>query len=103
MTMQTDLDFHALLYRFEQRLPMRIARASFYLRQPHARLWRIPSSGFLILGGIFSFLPILGIWMLPLGLLLLAVDVPPLQPPMAKMLRWIEQKWPGPKPPAESQ
>jgi len=101
--MQTELDFHALLHRFEQRLPLRIARASFFLRQPGARLWRIPSSGFLILGGIFSFLPVLGLWMLPLGLLLLAVDVPPLQPPMVRMLRWIDRKWPGPKPPAEAQ
>lgn len=101
MTMQTELDFHALLHRFEQRLPLRIARASFFLRQPSARLWRIPSSGFLILGGVFSFLPILGIWMLPLGLLLLAIDVPPLQPPMARLLRWVERKWPGPKPPSE--
>lgn len=101
--MQTELDFHALLHRFEQRLPMRIARASFFLRQPQARLWRIPSSGFLILGGVFSFLPILGIWMLPLGLLLLAIDVPALQPPMARLLHWIERKWPGPKAPTEKQ
>ena len=33
----------------------------------------------LILGGIFSFLPVLGLWMLPLGLLLIAQDVPLLQ------------------------
>ncbi len=101
MSIHSEIDFHALLYRFEQRLPMRIARASFYLRQPEAKLWRIPSAGFLILGGVFSFLPILGLWMLPLGLLLLAVDVPSLRPPMARMLGWIERKWPGPKPPAE--
>ena len=30
----------------------------------------------LICGGLFSFLPILGLWMLPLGLGLLADDVP---------------------------
>ena len=30
----------------------------------------------LILGGLLSFLPILGIWMLPLGLMLLAPDSP---------------------------
>jgi hypothetical protein len=33
----------------------------------------------LILGGLLSFLPILGIWMLPLGLLLLAEDLPVLR------------------------
>ena len=32
-----------------------------------------------MLGGIFSFLPLLGVWMLPLGLLLIAQDVPFLQ------------------------
>ena len=47
----------------------------------------------LILGGIFSILPVLGLWMLPLGLLLFAQDVPFLQPPMAQLLGWIERKW----------
>jgi hypothetical protein len=47
----------------------------------------------LIVGGIFGFLPILGLWMLPLGLLLFAQDVPMLQGPMARMLGWIERKW----------
>jgi hypothetical protein len=30
----------------------------------------------LILGGIFSILPVLGLWMLPLGLLVLSIDFP---------------------------
>jgi hypothetical protein len=47
----------------------------------------------LIAGGIFSFLPILGLWMLPLGLVLFAQDVPILQTPMARALGWIERKW----------
>jgi hypothetical protein len=41
---------------------------------------RIPLALLLIVGALFSFLPVLGIWMLPLGLLLLAVDVPVLRP-----------------------
>ena len=41
---------------------------------------RVPLAILLILGGLASFLPFLGIWMLPLGLLLLAVDVPHAQP-----------------------
>jgi hypothetical protein len=45
------------------------------------------------LGGIFSFLPVLGLWMLPLGLLLFAQDLPFLQKPMARMLGWVERKW----------
>jgi hypothetical protein len=30
-----------------------------------------------MVGGVFGFLPILGFWMLPLGLALIALDLPP--------------------------
>ena len=53
-----------------------------WVRQPHMHLVRIPLSILLILGGVFSFLPVLGVWMLPLGLLVLAVDVPSLKKPV---------------------
>jgi hypothetical protein len=56
-------------------------------------LVRIPLALLLILGGVFSFLPILGLWMLPLGLAVLAIDVPPLKRPVADTLvrlqRWL--------------
>jgi hypothetical protein len=65
-----------------------------WARSPKARLVRIPLGLLLVCGGIFSILPILGIWMLPLGLLLLAVDFPPLQTPVAWVIikgqRWWE-------------
>jgi hypothetical protein len=38
-------------------------------------------------------LPILGIWMLPLGLLLIAQDVPLLEEPLLKTFAWVEVKW----------
>ncbi len=47
---------------------------------------RVPLGLVLILGGIFSFLPVLGIWMLPLGLMLLAFDIPLLQRPVTALL-----------------
>ena len=54
----------------------------------------------LLAGGIFSFLPILGLWMLPLGLLVLAIDVPPLRGPIGdtivRLQRWLattRRKW----------
>jgi hypothetical protein len=87
-------DFHALMERFEARLPDACARCSRWLRQPSSRMVRIPSAVLLMLGGVFSILPVLGIWMLPLGLLLLAVDLPALRPPLARLLHWIERKWP---------
>jgi hypothetical protein len=46
------------------------------LRARGARGIRIPAAILMILGGIFSFLPVFGLWMLPVGLMLLAVDLP---------------------------
>ena len=67
------------------------SRAVARPRQPQARLVRVPAAVLLTLGGVFSILPVLGIWMLPLGLLLLAVDLPALRPPLARVLHWIER------------
>ena len=38
-----------------------------------------------------------GLWMLPLGLMLIAQDVPFLQRPLANALGWAERKWLGRK------
>jgi len=78
---------------FEAKLPPRPAAFVRWLRKPSSRLVRIPLALLLVVGGVFSFLPILGLWMLPLGLLLIAQDVPFLQKPLAAMLGWIERKW----------
>lgn len=47
---------------------------------------RLPLALVFIVGGIFSFLPIFGIWMLPIGLLLLAVDLPGLRGPISGLV-----------------
>ena len=78
---------------FQDKLPPGPARFVGWLRKPSSKLVRIPLAILLILGGIFSILPVLGLWMLPLGLVLFAQDVPFLQTPMARMLGWIERKW----------
>ena len=88
---KSELDRHFVW--FERRLPPWAARFVAWLRKPSSRLVRIPLAILLIAGGIFSFLPVLGLWMLPLGLLLFAQDVPMLQKPMVQMLGWIERKW----------
>ena len=88
---KAELDRHFAW--FEARLPQRSARFVGWLRKPSSRYARIPLAILLIVGGILSFLPILGLWMLPLGLLLFAQDIPLLQKPMARMLGWIERKW----------
>ncbi|MFN3993158.1 MAG: hypothetical protein ACK4IU_09680 [Tabrizicola flagellatus] len=47
---------------------------------------RFPLALLLIAGGLLSFLPFLGIWMLPLGMLLLAVDLPMLRGPISALV-----------------
>ena len=79
--------------RLEQEIPDRGARALRSLRHPDARLIRIPIALLCIVGGIFSFLPVLGIWMLPLGLLLMASDVPFLRRPVGQLTIWGTDKW----------
>ena len=77
-----------------QRLPPRVQAMVRRLRQPSARWLRIPAGLLLMLGGIFAILPILGLWMLPLGLVLLAEDVPPLRRATDRALAWIEHRRP---------
>ena len=79
------------------RLPEKGARFIRWLRQPSSRWVRIPLAFLLVVGGIFSFLPVLGLWMLPLGLMLIAQDVPFLQRQLANALGWAERKWLGRK------
>jgi|SRR5215213_500835 len=79
--------------RLEQELPERLGRASRWLRHPHSRWVRLPLGLLLILGGVFSILPGLGTWMLPLGLLLIALDVPFLRKPIGHSTIWVAAKW----------
>ncbi len=81
-----------LFDRIERGFPI-AARIVAFLRLPGARLIRIPLGILLVIGGIFSFLPVLGIWMLPLGLLLLAIDLPFLQAPVNWSLVRGQRKW----------
>lgn len=82
------------LRKFEARLPQKLAGFLRWLRQPHAIWVRIPFAIFFILFGMVGFLPLVGFWMIPVGLLLLAEDVPALARPVAKILAWIDRKWP---------
>jgi hypothetical protein len=43
----------------------------------------------LVIGGILGFLPILGLWMIPLGLLVLSVDLPAVR----RLRRRVEVWW----------
>jgi hypothetical protein len=83
------------LDKLVRRLPPRMGDTVTYLLKPSSRWVRIPSGALLVVGGVFSFLPVLGVWMLPLGLALLAEDVPALRASRSKVLDWVERKKPG--------
>ena len=77
-----------------RRLPIRLQRMVRWLREPSRRWVRIPAGVLLIIGSILSILPVFGLWMLPLGLVLLADDVPPLRRGADRVLAWIEHRRP---------
>ncbi len=79
--------------QLEEEVPDRVARAIRWLRDPGARRIRIPLGVLFILGGLLWFLPVLGIEMLPIGLLLIAQDVPFLRRPVGRALLWLERRW----------
>ncbi|GBR56366.1 hypothetical protein AA18889_0605 [Acetobacter senegalensis DSM 18889] len=76
------------------KLPAKMRRAIQWLRKPEQKWVRLPSGLLFILGGLLSFLPVLGVWMLPLGILLLAEDIPLFQSLSGKMLGWIARRKP---------
>lgn len=84
---------HHQLDRFSALLPGWARRPLRWLRAPSSRWMRIPIGLLLIVGGILSFLPVLGLWMLPLGLLLLSQDVPFLRRPIRRALICMERRW----------
>lgn len=79
--------------RIERLLPAPAGRTLRWLRHPSTRWLRIPAGVLLILGGLLSLLPVLGIWMLPLGVLLLAQDVHFLKRPTSGVLIRGERRW----------
>ena len=82
------------LERLINRLPKRIGSPIRFVRQPPYRWLRIPMGLLLIVGGVLSFLPIAGLWMLPMGLALLADDVQLLRSLRSRALDWVEHHRP---------
>jgi len=76
------------------RLPTRAAAAVLWLLRPESRWARLPAGALLMLGGLLGFFPVLGFWMLPLGVILIAEDVPLFRRAVARALAWAERRWP---------
>ena len=72
----------------EEITPAWLTRALRRLRKPEARPARLLSGTVLILGSFFAWLPVLGIEMFPLGLLLLAENIPFLRKPAGALMLW---------------
>jgi hypothetical protein len=83
------------LRRLLRRLPGRMQAITRWLRRPSSRSARIPAGIFLIIGGCLAILPVFGLWMLPLGLMLLADDIPPLRRLRDRALGWLERRRPN--------
>jgi hypothetical protein len=89
---------HSREERLEQlidRLPARVQAATRWLRRPSSRWARVPAGVLLIIGGLLSILPLLGLWMLPLGVVLLADDVPVFRRMRDTLLNQLERRRPA--------
>ena len=65
---------------------IRFANRHFHL--PQSRPTRIGIGILLVAGGLVGFLPVLGFWMVPLGLLVLSVDLPPVRRARRRLTVW---------------
>lgn len=80
--------------QLEEHAPPRVGRAIHWLRDPKAKPVRVPLGILCVAAGIVGpFVPVLGLEFIPLGLLLLAEDVPPLRKPVAGMSLWLHRQW----------
>jgi hypothetical protein len=94
---QTDNTVRHELNRYLDRLgaylPDWLCRTVKWLRRPDRFIARIVVSSVLVLGGLFSFLPVLGLWMLPLGLIVISQDLIFLQRPLVRVFKWTEHQF----------
>ncbi|MGD9511065.1 MAG: hypothetical protein AB7I59_30370 [Geminicoccaceae bacterium] len=81
------------LDRAERVLPRLFGDWLHHLRHPSASWVRVPLGMLLVCGGLLGFLPVLGFWMLPLGVLLLSLDIAMLRRPTARAIVSGERHW----------
>ena len=79
--------------KLERETPDLVTRAICWLHRPQARIVRLPLGILCIVASFFWFLPVIGIELLPIGLLLIAQDVPFLRRPVGRMALWALNRW----------
>jgi hypothetical protein len=87
-------DFDEEMDRFQNHIPTWIGHNLNRLRGKRATWVRVPTGVALVGGGLLGFLPlpVVGIWMLPVGLALLAHDIPKMRRPVARLLHFTNGK-----------
>jgi hypothetical protein len=75
--------------RLERLSPPRLAKFLHWLQGPRARPVRLPLGILCIVASCFWFLPVIGLEYFPIGLLLLAHDVPVLRRPAGRLMLWM--------------
>ncbi len=77
----------------------KIKIAGYRVGVPGHPLLRIALGVLLISGGVLGFLPVVGFWMIPLGLGILAIDFPPVRKFHRRMTikfgAWLHRNWPS--------
>jgi hypothetical protein len=68
----------------------RVRLGRWHLPLPGSAILRIAIGSLLILGGCLGFLPVLGFWMIPVGVVVLSIDLP-----AARRLRRRVEVWWG--------
>jgi hypothetical protein len=82
------------LERLIARLPHRMATFIRWSRAPRQFWLRVPLGILLFIGGFLAILPVFGLWMTPLGLILLAQDFGPLRRGVCRLINWIARRRP---------
>ncbi len=66
--------------------------AKKFFRSPNSKLGRFILGWALVIGGIFGFLPVLGFWMIPLGVVILSADSPYMRRLRRRVEVWLGRK-----------
>ena len=77
-----------LSYNVQGRMAHKIRFANHHFHLPQSRPTRIGLGILLVACGFLGFLPVLGFWMIPLGLLVLSVDLPPVRRARRRLTVW---------------
>jgi hypothetical protein len=86
-------ELEAAFEKLERETPDFVCRTILWLRKPKARWVRWPLAILFIAGGLMWFMPVVGLEMLPIGLLLIAQDVPFLRRPVGRATLWLLDRW----------